>query len=656
MTQNKYLIGFLICWCVPLLTFAQLKTARIFSDHMVLQRDLDIPIWGTASPRESIKIIFLNRTYQTKADKSGKWELKLDPTPTGGPYTIEIQGKQNNLTLKDILIGDVWVCSGQSNMEWIVQNSNNAVQEIASAKYPQIRLFQVSKLIQSKPLDDLKNGSWLMCSPDHIANFSAVGYFFGRALHQKYNIPIGLISTSWGGTNVETWISGPTVIANAEEYKAAMEELEKGDFAKIAAEKRAKMIAKLGDLPDKALGLVDGKALWAAQDLNTQDWKTMEVPQLWEQAGLEGLDGLVWYRRSIKLTEEQASKGIILNLGKIDDSDITWLNGKKIGETTNAYNKERQYTISPQYLKAGENIIAIRVDDTGGGGGLWSKPEDIYAIAFGSDKKIPLAGTWKYKISKAYISNTSNSPNAYPSLLFNGMINPILHYGIKGAIWYQGESNANRAYRYRDLFPLMIKDWRNHWGQGDFPFLWVQLANFMQATEEPEESHWAELREAQTMTLSLPNTGMASAIDIGEADDIHPRNKQDVGKRLALAAQKVAYGENIVHFGPMYKSMKTEGNQISISFDLFGSDLMVKDKYGYIKGFTIAGNDKKFYWAKAKIEDNVVIVYHEKVKNPVAVRYAWANNPDEANLYNTDGLPANPFRTDDWPGITFGVK
>ncbi len=304
-------------------------------------------------------------------------------------------------------------------------------------------------------------------------------------------------------------------------------------------------------------------------------------------------------------------------------------------------------------MKPGINIITVRVEDTGGGGGLYGKPDQMKIVS--GDFKLSLAGQWKFRFSSSDVKVDLTSfigPNSYPTLLFNGMIHPFLKYPVKGAIWYQGESNAGRAHQYRTIFPLLINDWRTKWNNPEMPFMFVQLANYMKPPVEPGESEWAELREAQLMTLKLPKTGMAVIIDIGEANDIHPKNKQDVGKRLALAALKIAYGKDIVHSGPVYKSMAVSGNKVTIDFDYIGSGLKCYDRYGYLKGFSVAGNDRKFYWAKAYIENNKVGVYSDKVNNPIAVRYGWADNPDDVNLYNNEGLPASPFRTDDWPGIT----
>ncbi len=628
---------------------AEVKLPRIFSSNMVLQKGVEIPVWGWANKGERIEISFNNITIRTKTDNNGKWSVKLPAQEYGGPYTLTVKGK-NTVVFDNILIGEVWVCSGQSNMEWQVANSVNAENEIAAANFPKIRLFTVPKTVAQFPNEDISSGEWVECSPETVGNFSAVGYFFGRDIFKELNVPVGLIHTSWGGTVAETWSSAET-ISKDPDLKGDLAELQQMDMSKYREEKMAQ-IKKImgGEIPEKDMGIVNGKAVWAATDFNDVDWKTIKTPIYWEQQGYSDIDGIGWYRKEIILNEAQSNTNATLHLGKIDDSDITFVNGVEVGKT-DSYDKDRVYSIESKILKPGKNMIAVRVDDTGGNGGIWGDPKELY-LGF-ENEKIDIAGDWKFRISKATLSTLNIGPNSYPTLLFNGMINPILPYGIKGAIWYQGESNSDRAKQYQRVFPDMIKDWRKHWNQGDFPFLFVSLANFTAPVEIPAESNWAELRESQTKTLSLPNTGMALTIDIGEANDIHPKNKQDVGKRLALNALKVAYNKDIVFSGPMFKSVEFKNGKAFITFSETGSGLKVKDKYGYLKGFAIAGSDKKFKWAKAEIVDKqTVVVYSEEIKDPKSVRYGWANNPDDVNLYNIEGLPANPFRTDDWPGIT----
>ena len=630
---------------------AEVTLTKIFSSNMVLQRDIPIKLWGKAAPREKISIYFHEDSVLVKADKKGNWQTQLPAIPAGGPFELRIKGK-NEIILTNILVGDVWVCSGQSNMEWPLQAVRNAEEELANAAHPRIRLFTVEKKTSTMPLDDCQSAGWMVCSPESAAAFSAVGYFFGRKLNDDLDIPIGLIHTSWGGTNAETWTSTPS-IEKLPGFEGTGAELASYNEEAMIAAQRAKIESITGPLPAKDMGMEGDKPLWASPENNFNSWKTMDLPQLWETTGLDGLDGIVWFEKEFTLDQADLGEDILVSLGPIDDSDITWLNGIEIGRTTQKYNESRLYKVSKEHLKVGKNIIVVRVEDTGGGGGIYGVSEDIYVKA--GTKKVNLAGSWSYRIGRGDFT-LSTGPNSMPSLLYNAMIHPIINYGIKGAIWYQGESNAGRAYEYRSLFPAMITDWRQSWGLGDFPFLFVQLANFMQPKPQPGESEWAELREAQTMTLSLPHTGMATIIDIGEANDIHPKNKQDVGKRLAISALKVAYNKDVVPSGPMYKGMQIDGKKAIISYNYIGSGFFLKDKYGYVNGFAVAGKDKVFHWAKAEISGDKIIVWSEKVTNPVAVRYGWADNPDDLNLYNMEGLPAVPFRTDDWPGTTVGKK
>ncbi len=628
---------------------ADVKLPRIFSSNMVLQQGIEIPVWGWADKGERVSVKLNNKSVRTKTDANGNWMVKLPVQEYGGPYTLTIQGK-NTIVFDNVMIGEVWICSGQSNMQFQVSQAINADQEIADANYSQIRLFQVPLEVAQFPKDDISSGEWVECSPETVAGFSAVGFFFGRNLRENLDVPIGLIHTSWGGTVAETWIS-PETIAEDPDFKNPMIELQQMNMNKYREEKLDQVKKILGgSIPEEDMGMAGGKPVWSALDYNDNDWKTIKTPMYWEAQGYMDIDGIGWYRKEIQLSEANSHSNLTLHLGKIDDSDITFMNGVEIGKT-DQYDKERVYTIDKKYIKPGKNMIVVRVNDTGGNGGIWGDPKDQF-ITIGNEK-MDISGDWKFKIAKAKVSAVNIGPNSYPTLLFNAMINPLIPFGIKGAIWYQGESNAGRAKQYQRVFPSLINDWRMHWNQGDFPFLFVSLANFMQPVEVPGESTWAELREAQTKTLSLPNTGMAMAIDIGEANDIHPKNKQDVGKRLALNALKIAYGKDVVNSGPMYNSVEFKNGKAYITFSEKGSGLTINDKYGYLKGFTIAGNDKKFVWAKAELQDDgTVVVFSDEIEEPVAVRYGWADNPDDLNLYNKEGLPAIPFRTDSWPGIT----
>ncbi|MHC4460535.1 MAG: sialate O-acetylesterase, partial [Planctomycetota bacterium] len=472
--------------------------------------------------------------------------------------------------------------------------------------------------------------------------------------------------TSWGGTVAEAWTSSGA-LKKLPDFKAAIEKIEQvrvnPELFQKKYERQMLEWQKKIDFsgPD---GGPEGKGCTDV-DFDDGDWKQMELPKLWEQAGLANFDGLMWFRKEVEVPKSWIGKELILELGPIDDMDVTWINGIRVGglETPGRWKTNRKYKIDSKVIRSGRNVVAVRVLDTGGGGGIYGRVEQMKLKPAGAadDVAISLSGRWRYK--KGY-DLRSMPPQPRPPLrishqnaptaLYNGMIAPLIPYGIQGAIWYQGESNAGRAYQYRKLFGSMIKNWRNDWGQGDFSFLFVQLANFMAVNPEPVESAWAELREAQLMTLALPKTGMAVIIDIGEANDIHPKNKQDVGKRLALWALGGSYRKKLVYCGPIYKSMRVESNKIILHFDHVGGGLVAGGGKP-LKGFAVAGADRKFVWADAKIDGDTVVVSSDKISEPVAVRYAWANNP-VCNLYNKEGLPASPFRTDDWPGITVGKK
>ena len=638
--------------------FANVKLPAIIGDNMVLQRGKATTMWGWSEPGEEImvSVSWHSMAWEITADNTGKWTFKMNPPRTAGPHEITFSGK-NTIKLKNILVGEVWVCSGQSNMQWSVNVAANPQEEIASADYPNIRLFSVERKVADKPQTDCV-GSWSQCSPETVPGFSAVAYFFGRELYKELNVPIGLIHTSWGGTSAEAWTSSG-VLRTLPDYKEVMEQIEQFQvnpepFQKRYEEQMLEWHKKINLSDPEGKNCTD-------VDYDDKDWEEMELPQLWEQAGHQTFDGLMWFRKEVEVPASWVGKELILELGPIDDMDSTWLNGIRAGgiETAGQWQTNRTYKIDSKIIKAGRNIIAVRVLDTGGGGGIYgqAKQMKLKPADTSDETAIPLAGKWRYKKSYDLQSmppqprlpmriDNSNAPTA----LYNAMIAPLIPYSIRGAIWYQGESNAGRAYQYRSLFPAMIKNWRIDWGQGYFPFLFVQLANFMAVDTEPVDSAWAELREAQLMTLALPNTGMAVIIDIGEADDIHPKNKQDVGKRLALWALAKTYGKDLVYSGPIYKSMKTDGNKIILDFEHTGGGLVAKGGEP-LKGFAIAGADRKFVWADAKIDGDTVVVSHDEISVPVAVRYGWANNP-VCNLYNKEGLPAAPFRTDKWPGVT----
>jgi sialate O-acetylesterase len=632
----------------------------LFSDNMVLQQKQSIPIFGKAEPGGEVIVELGNQRKSCIVDTSGAWNIKLDPILAGGPYTLLILG-QDTLTIHNVMIGEVWLCSGQSNMEMPLAGSGkilNYEKEIANSNYPNIRLLTVEKKMENLPQNNFKSDGWKKCSPLTIPEFSAVAYFFGRKLHKELNVPIGLINASWGGTVVEAWTSGQSLktIPEFSDLVNYIESDSRTDDEKLAAAKKV-----LNDWPDKIeQNLIERGTFdhgFQNFELNTDSWRTMKLPTIWEDAGLD-FDGVVWFNKDVEIPASWKGEELLLSLGKINDFDITWFNGHRVGRGVDVAD-DRLYKVPSAIVKIGTNRITVQVLDIGNIGGLYGPANKMMLLK--KEDSISLNGNWKYKIDpiKINVSNlpkkpTSNTGANRPTVLYNGMINPIVPYRIRGVIWYQGESNAERAYQYRTLFKTLIKDWRDTWDAKTLPFLFVQLANYKQKQSIPEDDSWAELREAQTMALDLPNTGMAVAIDIGDAKDIHPKNKQSVGMRLALNALAKVYNKDISFSGPMYKSMNISANRISIQFKYIANGLKTKGSK-IPKGFAIAGKDKKFVWAESIIEGDEVIVWNSKIKNPIAVRYAWASNPI-CNLYNGDDLPALPFRTDDWQGITYGKK
>lgn len=634
---------------------ANVSLSSIFTDNMVLQQQSDVPLWGKADAGEKIKVStsWNDQAYETAAGADGKWMLKVN-TPAAGftPYEISINGK-NAIVLKNILIGEVWVCSGQSNMEMPLAGWGkvlNYEKEIAEANYPSIRLLRVANTSANQPQQEakLEGAGWVECSPATIPEFSSIAYFFARDLLKNRNFPVGLIDTNWGGTVAEAWTSAsllklmPDFADEVRKIGSTSEE----EAIKIFQEEFAAWDRKVKEA-DK--GYADGKALWASAGFDDTGWKSMKLPALWEDQ-LPGFDGIVWFRKTVELPNAMRGKELTLSLAMIDDNERTFCNGEAIG-STDGYDKQRVYQIPGTLTKNGRLQLAVRVLDTGGGGGIYGEESKLF-LARGKEK-ISLAGDWKFSVSADLKSvprvplNPEGNPNR-PSVLYNAMINPLVPFTIRGAIWYQGESNAGRAVQYRDLFPLMISDWRKQWGE-EFDFYFVQLASFMAREDEPAESAWAELREAQTMTLHLDHTGMAVTTDIGDAIDIHPKNKQEVGRRLALIARAKSYNEKIGYSGPLYRNYQVEGDEIRLCFD-FGEALNSSDGKA-LRGFAIAGPDRKFYWAEAVIDGDEIVVSSPKVSHPLAVRYGWANNPD-CNLTNQTGLPASPFRTDQWKGVT----
>lgn len=621
-----------------------LHVSRLVSDGMVLQRGVRVPIWGLAPPGATVTVSFDGQDHAATATATGAWTVFLPSMPPGGPHAMRILAGSEHIDVRDILVGDVWVASGQSNMEFTVAASRNAEQEIAAGNDSRIRQFKVPQSYSDQPSSELAGGSWTVADREHIPGFSAVAYFFARELRKSVDVPIGIINTSWGGSRIETWMSRSAVRLSEQQWHEIWDR-------ELAYQRSTEdsLRARIGVIPTTDAGLVDGRALWADPALDDSAWASIEVPKLWELAGYPGMDGIAWYRTTFTLSAEQAAKGLRLGLGTIDDSDISWVNGVEVGRTDRAYNRARVYEVSPSALRAGRNVLAVRVEDFTGGGGIYGDPSLLF-IESGTDRR-PFGGTWKFRVGAASVNPDGQRINKVSTLLYNKMVNPLLPYPIKGVIWYQGESNADHledAAEYRALFPDMIRSWRDAWNLGDFPFLWVQLPNYNHAVAAPSAtSNWATMRESQSATLRLSKTGQAVVIDLGEADDIHPKNKRDVGVRLAAVARAVAYGQHVTHSGPVFRRSAVRGNRVTIEFD-HANGLTTVVRGAPVGGFAIAGSDHHFVWAKAQLVGGRVVTWSDNVPRPMAVRYAWEDNPQQANLVNAAGLPAAPFRTDTW--------
>ena len=622
----------------------------MFSDNMVLQRGKPDPIWGWAKPGDVIRVEIAGYTAKAVADAYGRWQAEIDSPATGGPYTLKIVGPDQTVEFHEVLVGDVWLCGGQSNMQLGIKLVNNGDEEIKDANHPEIRLFLVNQKVSysAAKLPDA-DGGWKICSPQTIGEggwggFSSVAYFFGRRLQQDIHVPVGLIEDCVGGSLVESWMS-PQTLRKVGGYEQKLDAINR-----LSAEGGPEYGSFLMHwLDEYDVGL---KGHWASPVLNDSDWQTVHIPGAFSEMGLADAACVVWFRKEIVLPDPLPAGPAAIHLGWVEKMDTTYINGHWVGASS-WVEHNRDYDVPGNDLKPGTNLVTLTIFKLKSKDGFLSNP-DIMRLTVGNTV-VSLAGEWKAKLSfnakppHPMPLDFENYPTM-PAVLYLGMIKPVVPLAIKGVIWYQGEANFTQAYRYRTLLPAMIDNWRDQFGQGDFPFYIVGLPAFMQRRSEPGTDGWAELREAQALVAGkVPNCALATTVDTGDADNIHPKNKVPVGDRLAYCALAKTYGKKIPYQGPTFTSMKNLPGALKLNFTHTDGGLVVKGDE--LSEFSIAGKDRKWYWANARIEGDSVVVSSPDVSDPVAARYAWQANP-LATLYNKAGLPAVPFRTDDWPEFT----
>ncbi|RWU04831.1 sialate O-acetylesterase [Pedobacter chitinilyticus] len=617
---------------------AKVKLPQIFGSNMVLQRDEPIRIWGWANVGEKITVNFKGSDYTTEANADGKWQVLMKAAPAGGPFTMKI----NEISLDNVLLGDVFLCSGQSNMAFLLMKADGGEKDLANSANPNIRVLNVTRDIEFQPLDDLtKKTPWQVAGPQVLGKFSAVAYYMGRKLQKELNVPIGLVSSAYGGTVIEGFISAPSLDTIAR-LKPILDQIGTKNQKQYIAEKIAELEKSHGKLNQYTNTEVLWDTIKPTLPVYAKNWETMKLPTLWEKAGLPNVDGVIWFYKEVNLSSADCEKDAFLSLGRIADQSVVFFNDQKLGSSPDSRDLIREFTVAKSLLKPGVNKILIRVANKGRNGGIWGPQSKLFFKA--GNHKIAIDGNWNYKIQEI---NIAVHPNDVPSSIYNAMINPLKSLAYKAVIWYQGESNANWADEYEGLLKSLIKDWRKQFNQPKLHFVIVQLPNYKKVLSTPEvNATWALLREGQDKAARQPNVGLVNIIDLGLADDIHPTDKFPVGERVAAKVQQLVYGQKVAADGPVFKSMKIEKGKAILEFD-HAEGLTVNNK-AERSNFIIAGKDQKFVWAQAKLEGNKVVVWSNEVKNPVAVRCAWADNPGKSYFYNGANLPMSPFRTDNW--------
>jgi sialate O-acetylesterase len=629
-------------------SFSQLHLSAIFNDHMVLQRDKPVRIWGAAKPGDDVMVLLGTEKGSAVAGKNGKWQITLPAFHSGGPFDLTVKTKKETKIFRDVLIGEVWLCSGQSNMQFRVREVINAKYEMHRANNPEIRQLNIPNMLSFKPEEFIDSAQWILSTPETTGDFTAVGYFFAREIYEKLHVPIGLIYDNWGGSNVECWISKNDMLTsdNLKDYARQMPDNWDQTNARIENQLSLTLIRNNGGLrPDM------NEENFLTPGYSFSGWITTSAPGDLDWSGLPAYRGEAYMMKKVMVDSIQSKLPSILSLGTEDIRFSIFLNGKQLSVPAG---KNVLIPLASGTWKQGENILLVKI------GGRQVPDQMTIGIHGASDflyvdfdgERISLAdANWKVLPLLDRPHHFMQWMNDEGAIIYNAMIHPLIPLSIRGVLWYQGEANVDHAFEYRKTFPLMIRSWRKEWND-EFPFLFVQLASFGSDESSNAGNKWAEIRESQSKALDLPGTGMAVTTDVGEAKDIHPKNKQVVGERLAAIALNAVYGMPQICNGPVYKSITFSNGKAILSFTSIGKGLVSKNKYGAMEGFEIAGPDRRFYFAKATIRNDQVEVSSESVTNPVAVRYGWSNAPVDISLFNQDGFPASPFRTDDWPGVT----
>ncbi len=625
----------------------------LFDDHLVLQRGRSNLIWGWDRPGQLVTLDVEGRPpVATTTGADGSWRVRCPELPTGGPYTLHLTGSAER-SLEDVLVGEVWLASGQSNMEFPLASARDAADEIAAADFPSIRLFHVERATAGQPQRAVE-GEWRVCTPKGADSFSAVAYFFAREIHSRLGVPVGILHSSWGGTPIEAWTSDAALraVPGFDQELARLAELER-DAPRLRAEHQARVLAWEREALPVDPGNTGEARGWASPQLDDEAWPPLTAPGYWQSQGLR-FNGVLWFRRSVDIPSSWAGQDLVLSLGAIDDFDVTYFAGVEVGAhpkgTPSAFRIERRYVVPGSLVKAGRTVVAVRIFDHFGDGGFVGPKSQMYLAPVAREaERVDLSGSWRHQVEheiplvpgevwQTFPLAPVPEPEHYPAVLYNAMIAPLIPYGLRGALWYQGESSVERHGHYRNHQVALIRDWRTRWGLGQFPFYLVQLAGYRASPD------WPYLREAQAQSLSEPVTGLAVAFDVGNPLDIHPRNKQDVGRRLALLALARTYSQSVDCDGPTLGCVAIEPGRVTVHFS-HADGLRTRDGAEAVLGFALAGEGRNYHPADARIDGETVVLASAAVAEPCTVRYAWADHTD-VNLVNGAGLPALPFRTD----------